>query len=161
MKKKTILTLFLALAMIGLTACATPNEEEQSGTPSNTATETATETATDSDSDSTTDSENNSATDGDSSSNSNSSDEKQIYYTVTFDTDGAGDIAPIQVLAGETVTEPQTPSKTTENCEYTFLGWFIDEEQWDFENDVVTENITLVAHWKEGNKYSDPFLPKD
>ena len=41
------------------------------------------------------------------------------------------------------------------------LGWYYEGELWDFENGVVTQNMTLVAMWKEGEHYTNPFLPKD
>ena len=96
----------------------------------------------------------------DNSSKEESS-EEEAYCLVQFDTDGAGDIASIQVETGEKIAEPITPQKTSKDCEYQFLGWFLGEEEWDFENDVVVEDMTLVAHWKAENKYSNPFLPKD
>ena len=153
MKKKALLALLLAFITVGATACYAHEDGQPSGSISNTA--TATDSDTDSESNSVTDSEDSSATD------SGSSEEKEVYYTVNFDTDGAGDISPVQVLAGELVSEPTSPNKTNTECDYTFLGWYYGEEQWDFANDVVTGDITLVAHWKEEAKYSDPFLPKD
>ncbi|MBQ7913454.1 MAG: InlB B-repeat-containing protein [Clostridia bacterium] len=157
MKKNTLLTLIFAFVMMGATACYAPDDGRQSDSISNTA--TATESDTGSESNSATDSDSDSATD--SNTESESGEDKEVYYTVTFNTDGAGDIASVQVLAGETVSEPPTPSKTTQDCEYTFLGWYVGEEKWDFENGVVTSDITLTAHWKEESKYSTPFLPED
>ncbi len=83
------------------------------------------------------------------------------YCTVRFDTDGAGEIDAVTVEKGEKLAPPQTPQKTTKECEYEFLGWFVGEKEWDFANDVVTQDVTLVAHWKEGDKFTDSFLPKD
>ena len=86
---------------------------------------------------------------------------KERDCIVSFDTDGAGDMDPIFVGKGGKIPEPKTPNKTTSECEYDFLGWYYGEKKWDFSKDVVTEDITLVAHWQEGDKYSNPFLPKD
>lgn len=94
-------------------------------------------------------------------STQSSSSATEAYCTVSFDTDGAGEIASVKVEKGELLEEPEPPQKTTKECEYEFLGWFVGDEEWDFDNDVVTEDVTLVAHWKEGDKYSNPFLPKD
>ena len=80
---------------------------------------------------------------------------------VQFDTDGAGEISSVRVEKGEKITAPAAPQKTSKECEYEFLGWFNGEQEWDFENDVVTSDMTLTAHWKEGGQYTNPFLPKD
>ena len=151
MKKNSFLILLLALICTGLVACYGADDSSQSSSQNST---TATDCTTATDSSDT-------ATDSETPSISGTDEEKEIYYTVTFDTDGAGEVQPMRVLAGERISQPQTPSKTTPECEYTFLGWFYGEEEWNFEDDVVTGDITLVAHWQEGDKYSNPFLPKD
>lgn len=81
--------------------------------------------------------------------------------TVRFDTDGGGSIADVSVKKGEKISQPKTPTKITSQCEYVFVGWFYNGVAWDFEKDVVTEDMTLVAHWEEGDRYTDPFLPKN
>ena len=174
MKKTTFLALVLAFAMTGLTACYGADDSAQIGSGGSvTATDSdlATDTESDITTDNGTDAESDTGSDtgnedvGDTGESNTSSDEnseeKEVYYTVTFYTDGAGDIDPIRVLAGERIDEPETPNKTTTECEYTFLGWYCGEGKWDFQEDVVTSDVTLVAHWQEGNKYSNPFLPKD
>jgi len=62
-------------------------------------------------------------------------------YTVSFDTDG--DITDVTVIAGEKVEQPEDPAKYG----YTFLGWFLDGELFDFDTEI-TEDITLVAKWQ-------------
>lgn len=56
------------------------------------------------------------------------------------------------VIKGGKLTEPEEiPFKQG----YTFTGWFTEEEggrKWDFENDVINQDITLYAHW-EANTY--------
>ena len=89
-----------------------------------------------------------------------SEEEKDVYYTVTFDTDGGSDVAAITVLKGEKIPVPEEPSKASKDCEYVFLGWYYNGEAWNFENGVV-ENMTLVARWKAKEYYTDPFLPKN
>lgn len=47
---------------------------------------------------------------------------------------------------GELLPEPEEPTKEG----YIFTGWFTDENyetEWNFEEDLVTENITLYARW--------------
>ena len=72
--------------------------------------------------------------------------------TVTFDSNGGSQISPYtNVEYGSKITEPSTPEK----LEYDFDGWYKDSEfetAWDFENDTVTENITLYAKWIELSK---------
>ena len=95
-----------------------------------------------------------------SAEESASEEEKDVYYTVFFDTDGGSDVAAITVLKGEKIPVPEEPSKASKDCEYVFLGWYYNGEAWNFENGVV-ENMTLVARWKAKEYYTDPFLPKN
>ena len=77
-----------------------------------------------------------------------------ITYTVTFDTKGGNDIAPVTVNAGEKVATPTTPVRDG----FTFDGWYVDDTsavKYNFE-DSVTNNITLYAKWIE-NKYTVTF----
>ena len=92
---------------------------------------------------------------------SSTSEEKETYYTVTFDTDGGTAIADVKVLSGEKISAPATPTKITHACEYVFIGWFYNGEAWDFDNGVVMQDMTLLAHWEEGERFTDAFLPKD
>lgn len=72
--------------------------------------------------------------------------------TVTFNSNGGSQVSPYTgVEYGSTITEPSTPEK----LENTFDGWYKDaefENAWDFENDTVTDNITLYAKWVEWRK---------
>ena len=70
-------------------------------------------------------------------------------YTVTFDMQGHGGTAPqaiTNVQAGSTITAPTAP--TEEN--YSFYGWFKDEDCtdiWNFAADEVEADMTLYAGW--------------
>lgn len=68
-------------------------------------------------------------------------------YVITFDLQGIGaPIEPITVNNGETFAAPETP--TAEG--YTFAEWYRETEcinAWDFESDIVTEDIVLYAKW--------------
>ena len=69
-------------------------------------------------------------------------------YTLTFDTDGGSEIAPITAEAGTAITAPAAPTKTG----YTFAGWDkpIPEK-------MPAENMTIKAQWtadKPTEKYT-------
>ena len=64
-------------------------------------------------------------------------------YTVAFNTDGGAPVPPAQeVEYGLTATEPAAPEKTG----YTFDGWYLGDEKYDF-SAAVEQNITLTAKW--------------
>ncbi len=71
-------------------------------------------------------------------------------YTVTFNANGHG-IAPdalSDVVEGSKISAPTAPTADS----YTFGGWYKEatcENEWDFENDTVTDDITLYAKWTE------------
>jgi len=63
---------------------------------------------------------------------------------VTFEADNGQPNQTISAAPGERITTYPTPVKTG----YSFVGWYADELHtilWDFENDVVTENMSLYA----------------
>lgn len=53
-------------------------------------------------------------------------------------------IAPVSVRVGSTIDEPTTP----ESSEYRFLGWYLDDELFDFSK-PITKNIVLEAKWEK------------
>src|SRR5690606_34006323 len=66
---------------------------------------------------------------------------------VTFNA-GLGDVLPDSVEANENSKINQPDAEYTG---YELVGWFKEPgfiNQWDFENDVVTANITLYAKWE-------------
>ena len=68
-------------------------------------------------------------------------------YTVTFDTAGGTEIAPITQGYGTAITAPAAPTKEG----YTFVGW--DKS---IPTTMPAENITITAQWKI-NKYTITF----
>lgn len=67
-------------------------------------------------------------------------------FVVTFDSDGGSSVGSVEVSQNETVTKPQNPSKIG----YTFLGWYLNNVEYDFSS-KVTDNITLTAKWSIDN----------
>ena len=68
-------------------------------------------------------------------------------YTITFDTNGGSEIAPITQDYGTEITTPDNPTRKG----YTFKGW--DKE---IPETMPAENITVKAQW-EINKYTITF----
>ena len=68
-------------------------------------------------------------------------------YTITFDTNGGSEIAPITQDYGTEITAPDNPTRKG----YTFKGW--DKE---IPKTMPAENITVKAQW-EINKYTITF----
>ena len=68
-------------------------------------------------------------------------------YTITFDTNGGSDIAPITQDYGAEITAPDNPTRKG----YTFKGW--DKE---IPETMPAENITVKAQW-EINQYTITF----
>ena len=64
-------------------------------------------------------------------------------YTITFDTAGGSEIAPITQEYGTHITAPADPTREG----YTFIGW--DTE---IPKTMPAENITLKAKWKDIEK---------
>ena len=68
-------------------------------------------------------------------------------YTITFDTNGGSEIAPITQDYGTEITAPDNPTRKG----YTFKGW--DKE---IPETMPAENITVKAQWKI-NQYTIAF----
>lgn len=70
-------------------------------------------------------------------------------FQVSFELSGHGEpINPLTVADGSKLENSETLQPTAEG--YRFDGWYKDvnlNQPWDFENDTVTENITLYAKW--------------
>lgn len=68
-------------------------------------------------------------------------------YTITFDTAGGSEIAPITQDYGTVITAPEAPTREG----YTFIGW--DKE---IPTTMPAENMTVTAQWKI-NRYTITF----
>ncbi len=73
-----------------------------------------------------------------------------VKYTVTFDSNGGTEVDSKKVEEGKTFTAPTAPTKeSVGDVSYAFAGWYVGDVEWNFDSDVVTENITLTAKWNE------------
>ena len=68
-------------------------------------------------------------------------------YTITFNTDGGTEIAPITKNFGENIVKPADPTKTG----YTFAGW-----DTAIPDTMPAENLTITAQWTV-NQYTITF----
>lgn len=80
--------------------------------------------------------------------------EKLAEYTVTFDTQGGTPVPAQTVTENGTVTRPADPTRDG----YTFKGWTLDGQPYDF-GTPVAGNLTLTAVWEE-NKTPQPVTHK-
>ena len=82
-------------------------------------------------------------------------------YTITFDSKGGSEVAPIKAEAGAQIQAPANPTKNG----FEFLGWFESSDSGNTlaENAFViaympAKNVTLYAKWaavtEVGNKYA-------
>ena len=67
--------------------------------------------------------------------------------TVVFDSNGGSVVSPLgNIASGNTIVAPVAPTKTGN----TFAGWYKDAaltDAWEFDTDMVTQDITLYAKW--------------
>lgn len=67
-------------------------------------------------------------------------------YTVSFDSQGGSEIDDITAFEGYKITAPDSPLKYRTD----FGGWYKEascENEWIFDTEVVTEDLTLYAKW--------------
>lgn len=65
-------------------------------------------------------------------------------YTVSFNSSGGTYTTSERVIANEKVSKPSNPVKEG----YSFLGWYIGDTVFDF-NEKITSNLNLEAKWKK------------
>ena len=63
-------------------------------------------------------------------------------YKVTFDTDGGSQVSSIMVKKYRKISPPEDPTKEG----YIFDGWYLDDEEFDFDT-RITKDVILKAHW--------------
>jgi len=76
-------------------------------------------------------------------------------YIVIFAGEGIG-IEAQSITHGNYATAPENPQRES----YDFEGWFTDNgtfaNEWDFKTDIVTQDTTLYAKWKENTSQDYP-----
>ena len=75
-------------------------------------------------------------------------------FTVTFESNDGSEVPPQTVEEGKKAEKPDEPTRSG----YTFDAWYKDEaftNEWDFDVDVVTGDITLYAKWIIGGSSND------
>lgn len=68
-------------------------------------------------------------------------------FTVMFDSNG-GEICREKAFYSNKIQAPDIPQREG----YRFVGWYKDaalQHEWNFENDAVTESMTLYAGWEK------------
>lgn len=81
---------------------------------------------------------------------------------VIFDTAGGTMVESKTVVYGEKLLKPSDPTKAPNSkYEYVFAGWYFENQEWDFEKNIVQANMTLTAKWEVESIYTPPFTPSD
>ena len=78
-----------------------------------------------------------------------------VEYTVTFDYKNGNPSASSQIQEGQKVIKPTDPIKEG----FKFIAWYKEDTYvtvWNFDEDVVTGNITLYAKWEEQSNPKPP-----
>lgn len=67
-------------------------------------------------------------------------------FVVRFDARGGSDVDSIKLQYGDTIPEPDPPTREG----YDFDGWYLDEncyDPWDFAEMTVSGSVILYAAW--------------
>ena len=88
---------------------------------------------------------------------------KYVYRVVSFDLNGRGDKVPSpQIINAAGDNKVDKPEVDPTEDGYTVEGWYKEKEcinEWDFDNDTLSEDeTTLYANWV-GNSYTISFEP--
>ena len=79
---------------------------------------------------------------------------KNVYSVKIMD--GETVISDLSIAHGEKITEPKKPEREG----YIFDGWFFGDEEWSFDEDIVTDNIEIEAKWS-AIMYTVKFMDSD
>lgn len=73
---------------------------------------------------------------------------QDMYFTVSFDSQGGSEVESQKIKSGELAVKPENPTKDG----VVFTGWFTStkfDREWNFVEDVVNKDVTLYAKWLE------------
>ena len=73
-----------------------------------------------------------------------SDDTNKTTVTVTFDSSGGSEVEAITLTVGDIAKMPKAPTRDG----YTFAGWYLNDEEFDF-LDPINEDIILTAKWSK------------
>lgn len=100
----------------------------------------------------------------DNKSDDKSFDNLPIEYTITFDSKGGSDVAPIKANAGVQIQAPSNPTKEG----FTFINWFLSIDNGTTLDDnafiinyMPAKNITLYAKWEQISEVNKKYFVKD
>ena len=80
----------------------------------------------------------------------------QHTKVLTFCTNGGLEMCAVHAVSG---TNIDLSCYTPYRIGYEFLGWYLGNEQWSFVGFAVTDDITLVAKWREIGTLGLEFYP--
>lgn len=72
-------------------------------------------------------------------------------YTISFNSYGGSEVTSQSVVEGQTVTEPENPTREG----YTFVKWELNGYDFNFETPIYA-NIILVARWEKIEPEEEP-----
>lgn len=72
-------------------------------------------------------------------------------WVITFDTAGGKYIENLNVVDGQKIEQIPTPTKDG----YKFIGWYYNDQAFDFET-IVTKNMILTAKWEKIETSNEP-----
>ena len=68
---------------------------------------------------------------------------------IIFDSNGGSFIENQEILYNGKISKPRNPTRIG----YEFIGWYYNNQEWNF-NNVVKEDVTLIAQWNPYFKYN-------
>lgn len=71
--------------------------------------------------------------------------------TVAFSSRGGTSINALSVCRNYPIAEPTAPTREG----FVFCGWYHGDKPWNFETQLVTENLVLKAKWKGDGHYTE------
>lgn len=74
----------------------------------------------------------------------NHSTTKSNTFIVKFESSGGTKIKSLSVKKNSVINKPSDPTKEG----FKFIGWFLNDKEYNFEKNKVNKNITLVARWE-------------